>query len=51
MPEGVARIWKVFEISERRVCSIVKAGRELVRTQSYCAPESAFCDGRREVAT
>lgn len=40
MREGVAHLRTVFEISERRACSIVKADRKMVRYRSRRPPDT-----------
>ena len=42
MREGVAHLRTVFEISERRACSIINADRKMVRYQSCRPPDTAL---------
>jgi putative transposase len=42
MREGVAHLRTVFEISERRACSIIKADRKVVRYRSRRPPDTAL---------
>jgi putative transposase len=42
MREGVAHLRTVFEISERRACSIIKATRKMVRYRSRRPPDTAL---------
>ena len=39
--QGVAHLRTVFEISERRACSILQADRKMVRYRSCRSPETA----------
>ncbi|MFG1400277.1 IS3 family transposase [Roseixanthobacter pseudopolyaromaticivorans] len=49
--QGVARLRTVFEISERRACSIVQADRKMVRYRSCRPPETALRERLRSLAT
>ena len=40
--QGVAHLRTVFEISERRACSILQADRKMVRYRSCRPPETAL---------
>jgi len=42
MREGVAHLRTMFEISERRACSIINADRKMVRYQSCRPPDTAL---------
>jgi putative transposase len=50
MREGVAHLRTVFEISERRVCSIIKADRKMVRYRSCRPPDTALRERLRGLA-
>jgi putative transposase len=49
--EGVAHLRTVFQISERRACSIVKADRKMVRYRSCRPPETELRERLRSLAT
>ena len=49
--QGVAHLRTVFEISERRACSIVKADRKMVRYRSCRPPETALRERLHALAT
>lgn len=48
--QGVADLRTVFEISERRACSIVRADRKMVRYQSRRPPETELRERLRSLA-
>ena len=48
--EGVAHLRTVFEISERRACSIVKADRKMVRYRSRPPPDTELAMRLRSLA-
>ena len=50
MREGVAHLRTVFEISERRACSIVKADRKMVRYRSRRPPDTELRERLRSLA-
>jgi len=50
MREGVAHLRTVFEISERRACSIVKADRKMVRYRSRRPPDTKLRARLRDLA-
>jgi putative transposase len=50
MREGVAHLRTVFEISERRACSIIKADRKMVRYRSRRPPDTALRERLRSLA-
>ena len=50
MREGVAHLQTVFEISERRACSIVKADRKMVRYRSRRPPDTELRERLRSLA-
>ena len=50
MRQGVAHLRTVFEISERRACSIVQADRKMVRYRSRRLPETALRERLRNLA-
>ncbi len=50
MREGVAHLRTVFEISERRACSIIRADRKMVRYRSCRPPDTALRERLRELA-
>jgi len=50
MREGVAHLRTVFEISERRACSIIKADRKMVRYRSCRPPDTALRERLRDLA-
>jgi putative transposase len=50
MREGVAHLRTVFEISERRACSIIKADRKMVRYRSCRPPDTALRERLRNLA-
>jgi putative transposase len=50
MREGVAHLRTVFEISERRACSIIKADRKMVRYRSCRPPDTALREWLRNLA-
>lgn len=50
MREGVAHLRTVFEISERRACSIVKADRKMVRYRSRRPPDTQLRERLRSLA-
>jgi putative transposase len=49
--EGVAHLRTVFEISERRACSIRHADRKMVRYRSCRPPETALRERLRTLTT
>ena len=49
--EGVAHLRTVFEITERRACSILHADRKMVRYRSCRPPETALRERLRTLAT
>jgi putative transposase len=49
--EGVAHLRTMFEISERRACSIVMADRKMARYRSCRPPETALRERLRALAT
>jgi putative transposase len=51
MREGVAHLRTVFQISERRACSIIKADRKMVRYRSCRPPETKLRERLRSLAT
>lgn len=50
MRQGVAHLRTVFEISERRACSIIKADRKMVRYRSRRPPDTALRERLRSLA-
>jgi len=50
MREGVAHLRTVFEISERRACSIVKADRKMMRYRSRRPPDTELRERLRSLA-
>ncbi|WMS41338.1 IS3 family transposase [Acuticoccus sp. MNP-M23] len=50
MREGVAHLRTVFEISERRACSIVKVDRKMVRYRSRRPPDTEIAKRLRTLA-
>ena len=49
--QGVAHLRTVFEISERRACSILQADRKMVRYRSCRPPETALRERLRTLAS
>jgi putative transposase len=49
--QGVGHLRTVFEISEGRACSIVKADRKMVRYRSCRPPETELRERLRSLAT
>jgi putative transposase len=49
--QGVAHLRTVFEISERRACSILQADRKMVRYRSCRPPETQLRERLRSLAT
>ena len=50
MREGVAHLRTVFEISERRACSIIRADRKMVRYRSRRPPDTELRERLRSLA-